>query len=118
VAKVQSILGERDHVHYLTVGDSLNQHHLMHKLRQDYAIRTLLCEAGPQVYGSLLQDGLIDDAFVTISPIMIGRSDEKQRPSLVEGVAFGYDEPPQLQLLSVHRHGSYLYLHSRYEKGK
>jgi 5-amino-6-(5-phosphoribosylamino)uracil reductase len=116
VAMAQSILGERQQIRYLAVGDTLDQHRLMHMLRQNYGINTLLCEAGPQVYGSLLQDGLINDAFVTISPIIIGRSNEQQRPSLIEGVAFDYEHPPQLRLLSVHRHGSYLYLHSRYER--
>ncbi len=116
VETVRSILGERDHVRYLAIGESLNQTQLIQMLRRDYGIRTLLCEAGPQVYGALLHEGLINDAFVTFSPIMVGRSDDKQRPSLIEGVAFDYANPPQLRLLSVHRHGSYLYLHSRYEK--
>ena len=73
-------------------------------------------EAGPQVHGALIADGLIDDAFLTLSPIMVGETEAQTRPSLVEGVAFGWEAPPQMRLLSLHRNGSYLYLHSRYER--
>ena len=115
-ATAQDILGQRQHVRYLLVGDRLDQRAVMHALRNEYGVTSVLCEAGPQVYGALLQDQLIDDAFVTISPIIVGRTAEQQRPSLVEGVAFPPADPPKLRLLSVHRHGSYLYLHSRYEQ--
>ncbi len=113
--QARQILGARDWVRYLVMGAALDQVALMQRLR-DEGIASLLCEAGPLVYGALLRDRLIDDAFVTLSPIMIGASHERERPSLVEGVAFSYQHPPQLRLLSVHRHGSYLYLHSRYER--
>ncbi len=115
-AVAEGILGQREHVRYLVVGDTLDQRAVMHALQQAYNVDSLLCEAGPQVYGALLQDKLIDEAFVTISPIIVGCSEEQQRPSLVEGVAFSHAEPPKLRLLSVHRQGSYLYLHSRYEQ--
>lgn len=113
--QAQEILGDREWVRYFETGAELDQHVVMQHLRQQN-IATLLCEAGPQVYGALLRDNLIDEAFVTISPIMMGETDERRRPSLIEGVAFGYEQPPQLHLLSLHRHGSHLYLHSRYER--
>lgn len=113
--RAHEILGDREWVRYLETGAELNQRQVMRQLRAQ-GIETLLCEAGPQVYGSLLRDSLIDEAFVTISPIMMGETDERRRPSLIEGVAFGYEQPPQLRLLSLHRHGSHLYLHSRYER--
>lgn len=114
--QAQRILGERPWISYLVIGSRLDQLAVMRALRHDWGIRHLLVEAGPQVYGALLKDRLIDDAFVTLSPIIIGESDEQRRPSLIEGAAFGYTDPPRLRLLSVHRHGSYLYLHSRYER--
>lgn len=116
VRVAQSILGLRAHVRYLVVGETLDQRAVVRTLRQEYGIATLLCEAGPQVYAALLQAKLIDDAFVTVSPIIVGQSKEQHRPSLVDGVAFPHADPPRLRLLSVHRHGSYLYLHSRYER--
>ena len=39
------------------------------------------------------------------------------RPGLVEGVAFGPDAPPRLRLLSLRRHGDYLFQRARYEWG-
>jgi riboflavin biosynthesis pyrimidine reductase len=112
--QARTILGDRPWVRYFTTGAALDQRAVMRHLR-DEGIATLLCEAGPLVYGALLRDRLIDDAFVTISPIMMGETDERRRPSLIEGVAFPPEQPPQLRVLSAHRHGSYLYLHSRYE---
>ncbi len=113
--RAREILGDRSWVRYFDTGMELDQHVVMRQLRRE-GIAHLLCEAGPLVYGALLQDGLIDDAFVTISPIMIGETEAQRRPSLIEGTAFGYRQPPQLRLLSAHRHGSYLYLHSHYEQ--
>jgi 5-amino-6-(5-phosphoribosylamino)uracil reductase len=112
--RAREILGDRSWVRYFDTGAVLDQHIVMQQLRSE-GIAHLLCEAGPLVYGALLRDGLIDDAFVTISPIMIGETEAQRRPSLIEGTAFSYGQPPQLRLLSTHRHGSYLYLHSRYK---
>lgn len=109
-------LGDRQWVRYLDTGDDLDQREVMRRLRHEHGVRHLLVEGGPQIYGALLRDKLIDDAFVTLSPLMIGESDEQRRPSLLEGVAFGPDDPPALRLLSLHRNGSYLYLHSRYDR--
>lgn len=113
--RAQQILGERPWVSYFQTGDSLDQLMVMRWLRGQ-GIESLLCEAGPLVYGSLLRDGLVDDAFATISPIIVGNSVDQPRPGLIEGVAFSYQDPPKLRLLSIHRHGNYLYLHSRYER--
>lgn len=112
--RARKILGSRPWVRYLATGEHLNQHVVMRHLRAD-GVQTLLCEGGPQIYGSLLQAHLIDDAFVTVSPIVVGTDQAHKRPSLVEGVAFPVAEPPQLEVLSMHRHGSYLFLHSRVE---
>lgn len=112
--RARAILGDRDWIRYLVTGESLDQRGTMRALQRDEGVGHLLVEAGPQVYGSLVADRLIDDTFVTISPIIIGASTQQPRPSLIEGVAFGYQSPPQLRLLSVHRHSNYLYLHSRF----
>ena len=37
------------------------------RLRQEYGIRTLLCEGGPTLYGQLLKEQLVDEEFRTIS---------------------------------------------------
>lgn len=42
------------------------------RLRQELGIKHLLCEGGPTLYGHMSRAGLIDEKFVTISPIEIG----------------------------------------------
>jgi riboflavin biosynthesis pyrimidine reductase len=44
----------------------------MRVLRQEMGIGHLLCEGGPTLYGSLSRAGLIDEKFVTVSPVEIG----------------------------------------------
>ncbi len=44
----------------------------MRLLRQEMGIEHLLCEGGPTLYGSISRAGLIDEKFVTVSPIEIG----------------------------------------------
>ena len=45
---------------------------VMRHLRDLHAVRTLLCEGGPTVFGSLLQEDLVDDLFLTIAPKLAG----------------------------------------------
>ncbi|HEV1996676.1 MAG TPA: dihydrofolate reductase family protein [Candidatus Dormibacteraeota bacterium] len=47
--------------------------------------RRILSEAGPRVTGQLLSESLLDDVFITVSPVLAGR-DGGGRLSLVEGV--------------------------------
>ena len=44
----------------------------MSMLRKEMGIERLLCEGGPTFYGSMSRAGLIDEKFVTVSPIEIG----------------------------------------------
>ena len=44
----------------------------MQILRAEMGVRYLLCEGGPTLYGSLARAGLIDEKFVTVSPVEIG----------------------------------------------
>ena len=44
----------------------------MRMLRKEMGVEHLLCEGGPTLYGSLARAGLIDEKFVTVSPVEIG----------------------------------------------
>jgi 5-amino-6-(5-phosphoribosylamino)uracil reductase len=44
----------------------------MGMLRKRMGIEHLLCEGGPTLYGSLARAGLMDEKFVTVSPLEIG----------------------------------------------
>jgi riboflavin biosynthesis pyrimidine reductase len=77
-------------------------------------VNTLLSEGGAKVYGELIRAQLIDEVFLTRSPIIIGNSRESRRTGLVEDAAFHPDSPPHLQMLSLRRHASYLFERSRF----
>jgi riboflavin biosynthesis pyrimidine reductase len=41
-------------------------------LRRDHAVKSLLCEGGPALFNALLTEDLVDELFLTISPILVG----------------------------------------------
>ncbi len=45
---------------------------MMRRLRSDYDVRWLLCEGGPTLFGALLQEGLADELFLSLSPKLTG----------------------------------------------
>jgi riboflavin biosynthesis pyrimidine reductase len=45
---------------------------VMGSLRRDHGVRSLLCEGGPILFGSLLRARLVDELFLTISPVLVG----------------------------------------------
>ncbi|MGA9564002.1 MAG: dihydrofolate reductase family protein, partial [Candidatus Korobacteraceae bacterium] len=53
-------------------------------LRQQIGIRHLLCEGGPTLYGALARADLIDEKFLTVSPVEVGQtvpSDQERLPN-------------------------------------
>ncbi len=72
--------------------------------------RAILSEAGPHVFGSLVAAGLVDELFLTVSPLLAGRAEIGGRLGLVEGTELlpGRDEPARL--LGVRRHDGHLFL--------
>jgi riboflavin-specific deaminase-like protein len=45
---------------------------MMRRLRSGYDVRTLLCEGGPTLFGALLQENLVDELFLSLSPKLTG----------------------------------------------
>jgi riboflavin biosynthesis pyrimidine reductase len=72
----------------------------------------VLTEGGPHLIGQLIERGLLDEAFLTISPVIAGRKDDK-RLGMVEGVELLPDRGAWSKLLSVRRHGDHLFLRHR-----
>jgi riboflavin biosynthesis pyrimidine reductase len=67
----------------------------------------VLTEGGPSLVGQLIQEGLVDELFLTTSPRLFGRKANDGRKSLVDGIELSSQS---LDLLSVSRHESHLFL--------
>jgi riboflavin biosynthesis pyrimidine reductase len=70
----------------------------------------ILSEAGPHVFGSLLEAGLVDELFLTVSPLLAGRSELGLRLGLVEAAELLPEHTEQARLLGVRREGAHLFL--------
>ena len=84
-------------------------------LYSDYSIRVLLCEGGANVFANLLDNGLVDEEFVTWCPTFVGRSRDHHRPSYTEGVAWMPDNRPYSKPWTLHRGGDSIFLRTRCE---
>jgi riboflavin biosynthesis pyrimidine reductase len=92
----------------------------MRMLRQ-MGIRYLLCEGGPTLNGYMSRAGLIDERFITISPIEVGhivpeqqkrtpaeeRSGERYRPTTFSAPGFLKEEAPRWRWVSCRRVGDH-----------
>lgn len=112
-------LGEAEHIEYhVSSGDRVDLKQLVSDLFRHYHVRTLLSEAGSTSYAALLEANLIEEEFLTRSPIIVGNpaAPAPPRPSLIEGIAFRPEHPPELELLSLRRVGNFLFQRSRYRR--
>jgi riboflavin biosynthesis pyrimidine reductase len=69
----------------------------------------VLSEAGPSLFGSLVASRLVDELFLTVSPLLAGRA-AAARLGLVEGVELLPQTRAAGRLRSVRTHGSHLFL--------
>lgn len=70
--------------------------------------RRILSEAGPHTFGELLGAGLVDELFLTSSPLLVGDAGPGSRLRLVEAADLvGVELRPRL--VSLRRHGSHLF---------
>jgi riboflavin biosynthesis pyrimidine reductase len=70
----------------------------------------ILSEGGPTMLGSLLDEGLVDELFLTVAPLLAGRDDPAARLALVEGVELLPERRVEARLLGARRDGEYLLL--------
>jgi riboflavin biosynthesis pyrimidine reductase len=78
-------------------------------LLRDRGHGRILSEAGPHVFGSLVEAGLVDELFLTVSPVLAGRPPSGSF-GLVEGVALLPEHAQPARVRSVRAHGSHLFL--------
>jgi riboflavin biosynthesis pyrimidine reductase len=89
--------------------ESLHLRELLPLLHQR-GLRMLLTEGGPSLFAELVADRLLDELFLTSSPALFGRLPDDHRKSLADGLDIAGAE---LELLSVRRDGSHLFLRYR-----
>jgi riboflavin biosynthesis pyrimidine reductase len=82
-----------------TFGDALRD------LRTKHGARVVLCEGGPRVAGTLIAAGLLDEVFLTFSPLLVGGNGTKH---ITEGIEL--DPPTQLDLIRLREADGYLFL--------
>ena len=85
------------------------------ELLQERGCRLIVSEAGPHLFGSLLGAGLVDELFLTLSPLIAGHRSLDGRLPLVEEAHLLPDAAAEARLLGVRRDRSHLFL--RYELG-
>jgi riboflavin biosynthesis pyrimidine reductase len=73
----------------------------------------ILSEGGPTTFGALVDAGLVDELFLTMSPLLAGRSPGSPRPALVEHAAFLPARMVEGELLTLRRAGSHLFARYR-----
>ena len=76
---------------------------------RDRGHAVILTEGGPHVMGDLIQRDLLDEAFLTISPVVAGR-DRDPRLGMVAGAEFLPAQGVWSRLLSARRHDDFLFL--------
>jgi riboflavin biosynthesis pyrimidine reductase len=83
------------------------------ELLRERGFEQILSEGGPTVFGLLLEAGVVDELFVTVSPLLAGRSAVSERLSLVEGTHFLPERRIAMELAGIRRHQEHLFLRYR-----
>jgi riboflavin biosynthesis pyrimidine reductase len=71
--------------------------------------RLILSEAGPHTFGALLAAGVVDELFLTLSPLLAGDAGQDSRFRLVEAADLA-PAPVEGLPLSIRRHDAHLFL--------
>jgi riboflavin biosynthesis pyrimidine reductase len=90
-------------------GDDADPASALRRVRQEHGVRSLLCEGGPTLLGSLFAAGLVDELFLVLSPVVVGGVG----PRTVVGPAF--HPPVTLELVHLLEHDDMLF--TRYRIG-
>jgi len=111
-ASVQSALTPCADLH-LAPSDHLDLGDVLHTLRQQYAVRTLICEGGPTLFRGLVDIGAIDELRVTMAPLVFGGAGA---PTLTGVSTEFFPHPVQLTMQSMEVLGEECYLSYRVRK--
>lgn len=96
----------------LGAGESVDLVALVQALRER-GHSTVLSEAGPHLLAQLISAALLDELFLTVSPLVAGR-DRIPREGLIAGLELLPRYREQAELISVRHQASYLFLRYRF----
>jgi len=87
-----------------SAGNGVDMEQAIGALHERYGIRYLLCEGGPMLYSRLLAAGLVDEMFLTVSPLTAGaQSQEGRRPTLLPEASFSRENAVRWRWLSCRK---------------
>ena len=72
--------------------------------------RLILSEAGPRLFGKMLEERVVDELFLTLAPQLAGRSEDRPGIGLVHPTAFHPAKAPWADLVSLRRSDDFLLL--------
>ena len=78
----------------------------------------ILCEGGPLLFGELVDAGLVDEFFLTLSPVLAGHGGASGRLSLLESAELLPGRTPAATLLTLRRADSHLFLRYQLSHGE
>jgi riboflavin biosynthesis pyrimidine reductase len=79
--------------------------------------KVIMTEGGPHLLGEFLEEGCLDELFLTIAPQVAGRDGHLERMGLVEGKIFSPDHSVWAKLLSLRRASEHLFLRYQVNQG-
>jgi riboflavin biosynthesis pyrimidine reductase len=91
-------------------GPLVDMSHAVEELRAR-GNEVIAVEAGPHVFGSMLRARLVDELYLTVSPLVAGREEGQTRYGMVEGQALLPELRVDGRLAGVRRSGRHLFLH-------
>ena len=77
--------------------------------------RLILSEGGPHAIAPFLEERMVDELFLTISPLLVGRIGADPRLALVEGADLVPGGPLEAELLSLRRDRNHIFLRYRFD---
>jgi len=89
-------LGECAATVHVNVLDEYSAAAALSALRADHGVRSLLCEGGPSLLAGLLAEAVVDELFLTVSPLLGGGDPPR---TVTAGPAL--PDPARLELLSA-----------------
>ena len=101
------MLSDPEQPRAIFVGDDAAPGDALRRVREEHGVRSLLCEGGASLLGSLLGAGLVDELFLALSPLIAGG----EGPTAVAGPPLL--PPVTLQLLHVLEHQDMLFMRYR-----